>query len=373
MLNFGLKIQKKRKIAAALVFAGVFFWNGAILHAQEAPEPTQQEEELENLKSDLRESQADPDEASKDSSKREEQQTRRDQSRDSRPTTDEDQPKTLEDRFIESNISISEWFDGVAEGLDLFLVGRRITKRPNETRVIIENITTVREYDGLTNDPGVSVNLRLPNFEEYWQLKFTSYDERRDQRRGQRNYLPQAPRERNYGATVGLFRKLGNVRTAFQPRIELQDPLKVSHSLAFESVADYKTFELNPKLEFFANATEGTGVFTALNFNIVLSKDYSLTFINEGEYLEKTHLYDVTNGFALGQVIDERSAFSYGIHFNSNNQPSYHLETYSVGVTWSQLIYKKILDYQLSPHLLFQKARNFEAQPGLSVTLTLSF
>lgn len=281
--------------------------------------------------------------------------------------------KSFEQKMIDSNIDISEWFDGVAEGIDLFLVGQKLTDKKNETRVIIENTTFLKEREKLKNTSSLNVNLRLPNVEEYWQLKFTTYDESLEKRNSQKGNLRRNPRERNYGATVGLFRKLGSVRTAFQPRIELQDPLSVSHSLTFESVADMKTYEINPKLEFFANPRQGTGIYTALNFNFEFSKMWSMTLINDGEYEEKSHRFDTTNGVSFGQVVNNTSSLSYSLFFDSNNQKEYHLETYSFTIGWSQLLYKNILSYNLSPYIEFAKGNSFAGVQGLNFTLSLTF
>lgn len=286
----------------------------------------------------------------------------------------EDKPSaSFEDKMIQGNKDISQWFDGIAEGIDLFIVGKRLTTRRNETSVKMENITFVKEREAVKNESSLNVDLRLPNVEEYWQLKFTTYDETKEKRNAQKANLRQSPRDRNYGATVGVFRKLGNVRTAFQPRLELQDPLKVSHSLTFESVAEMKGYDINPKLEFFANSGDGTGVYSAINFHLVLTKIYSLTFINDGEYKEKSHLYGVTNGVSLGQEVTKTSSLSYNLFFDSNNNTNYHLESYSFSLGWNQLLYRKILSYQVSPFLEFSKSLSYTGVPGVNFVVSLDF
>lgn len=289
----------------------------------------------------------------------------------SAPSSEEE--RSWEQIFIQSNIAISEWFDGVAEGLDLFLVGKRVSNRPNQSNVRMENTTISSEGHGVINNIGLSVNPRLPNLEEYWHLKFATYDERESNRRAQDLYLRQTPREKNYGATVGVFKKLGNIRTAFQPRIELQDPLKVSHSLTFESVADLKVYSINPKIEFYANADKGVGVFQSINLFFQLTKLYSITLINQGDYGEKLHLFSVTNGVSLGQFLTPKSALAYNIFFNSTNQPAYHLESYNFSVAYNRVLYKRILDYQVVPNLDFQKAVAFKGVAGISLNINLYF
>lgn len=290
-----------------------------------------------------------------------------------RAEDDHPERSDFERELIRDNIAISRYFDGIAEGLDLFLAGKRLTNRKNETSVRVDNSTYALDGGGVTNSFGVGVNLRLPNLEEYWHLKFSSYDEKEESRGVQRGYLRQTPRETNYGATVGLFRKLGDIKTTFEPRIELQDPLKISHSLEFESVAKMAGYEVNPKLEFFASPTKGTGTFTALNFHVPLNEDFALTFVNEGEYQDKTHTFGGTNGISLGQSINDWNSMSYDFFLFSHNRDVYHLESYSASVSWWHLIYKKILDFRLTPHVDFTRDRDFTGQAGLVFVLSTNF
>lgn len=283
-----------------------------------------------------------------------------------------DEAFNWERAFIRSNMYISQMFDHAAEKIDLFLSGSDKPTKRNTTSVRIENIIESSEGVPVSSVVHFNINLRLPNLEEYWQLKFSTYDEVEEQRQ-RRGYLRQALPETNYGASVGLFKKLGNIRTAFQPRIELRDPLKVSHSLRFDSSAKIDNYELRPKLEFFANPDKGTGIFGAINTNIILSNYYSLAIINEGEYQEKLHLFSSNSGLALGQSISDHSSFSYNIFFSSNSRPAYHLDSYSFSVAWSEVIYKKILDYQVIPHLDFPLANSFKGSAGITILLGLNF
>ncbi len=280
---------------------------------------------------------------------------------------------TFEDKFINSNIAVSEWFDGVADGLDLFLVGKRLTTKSNETNVKLESSVSVNAESKPLYSNGVNVNLRLPNVEEYWNLKFTSYDDSVEKRATVRSPLRRTPREKKYGATVGLFQKVGAVRVSFQPRISLGNVLKISHSLNFESILDFKTFKVNPKLELFARPEDGTGMFLAANVYVPLGKFWSFTLINDGEYFEKTHLFSVSNGFSFGEVLTESTSMSYDLIFDSNNQPSYHLNAYSLAVTFHKVLYKEILDYSYGPHLTFTREKSFRSVPGLSVAVGLNF
>ncbi|MBL7545211.1 MAG: hypothetical protein JNL11_15440 [Bdellovibrionaceae bacterium] len=281
--------------------------------------------------------------------------------------------ETLEAQFIEGNIVISEFFDEMADGLDTFLMGKRITLRKNETSLRAQNNTLSLDGEGTHNSTSIGLNLRLPNVEEYWMLKFSSYDDSQERRGVQNGYLRNTPREQNYGATVGVFRKLGNINTSFQPRIDLGDPLKISHSLTFESIADLKTYSINPKLELYANPNEGAGIYFSLNINFRLTKIYDFTLINNGDYKDKKHLLSTANGFSVGQIIDRRTSMAYSLIFNGLNQPHQFLDSYDLSIAWSQLIYRKIFDYQVIPYLNFAKEKEFRGRPGVIVNLNLNF
>lgn len=283
-------------------------------------------------------------------------------------------PQTLEEKMIQRNIEISEWFDGVADGIDLFLVGSRVEKKTkNPTRVLVENITYSEERKSLKNNTSIGIFPRFPNLEKYWSLKFTTYDEKEDRRNVRNNYIAQNPRRKNYGATAAWYRKFGNIRTSFEPRIELQDPLRISHSLSFESIADFGAYEVNPKLELYASARRGPGTFQALNVNIHLTKKLSLTLINEGDYLDKTRLYNVNHGFSFGHILTRKTSMSYSLIANYQNRPHYHLEGYTASISWNEMIYKKIFDYSLTPYVQYLKTNSFKGKVGGILNLRFNF
>ncbi|WP_413574813.1 hypothetical protein ACLVWU_11320 [Bdellovibrio sp. HCB290] len=283
------------------------------------------------------------------------------------------QETDLETDLIQGNINISSWFDSFATGLDLFLAGQRYTTNQNKTTAVIEVGAYLNSFDGLKNDLAFDFNLRLPNVEEYWQVTFTSYDETSERGVAQ-NYVRNTPRERNPGATFGFFRQLGNVRTSFQPRISFAGTPKLSHTLTFESIAERrKSYHINPKLQFYADAEKGTGTFQAINFNFYLGRNFNLTLVNEGDYIDREHLYTVTNGVALGQWFTKKESISYNIFFTSKNREVYHLASYNLSVAFVQILYENILDYQIQPNIDFSEEHDFVRNPGLNFHLYLRF
>lgn len=281
--------------------------------------------------------------------------------------------ETFEQSAIKNNIAISRWLDEMAEEIDLFIVGKKITDRKNETTVKLDNTTYIEERKKSNNTTGLNVNLQLPNLEGYWQLKFSSYDESEQKRGIQKGPLRKTPQQRNYGASLGVIRALGKINTSFTPRLNFGSPIKITHSLSFDTTIDNTTYQLHPKLEFYANHDKGTGIYNAFNINIPLSKYYALSFINSSEYEDKIHTYTVTNGFSVGQSLNEKTSLAYSLIFTSNNRERYHMEDYTYAITWSQVLYKRILDYQVTPYLVFPRTKGYNAVPGLIVAVSLIF
>lgn len=281
--------------------------------------------------------------------------------------------KSFEENFLETNEAISKWFVDVADDIDIFLMGERITAKPNQTKLKIEDSLIFKDYEKMKNQPSISINLRLPNTEEYWNLKFTSYDENKERRATDKGAINKSRRTKDYGASLGFFQKMGKVKASFQPRVSFSNSLKLSHTLAFESLIDQRTFQINPKLSFYGNNDNGTGVVIALNYFIPLNRIWSLTFVNDGDYVSRSHLFSTTHGLSFHQYLSMIKSMRYEIMFDSKNQPNYHLDTYTFSLTWSHLIYKNILDYQVTPFLEFASLRNFRGALGAVFTVGLSF
>lgn len=279
----------------------------------------------------------------------------------------------FESAFLDSNATISSWFYEMADGLDLFLAGERITNKKNNTSARLEGNYTVKESQEPTSSANFNVNLRLPNIEEYWNLKFTSYDETKDKRIADKTRAKRAAKDQDFGASVGFFQKIGKIRTAFQPRVSFTNSLKLSHSLVFESILSEPSFQVNPKLEFYGNSDVGTGVFIALNFFIPYTKIWSLTLINDGDYVSKTHKFSASNGFSVRQTMSETYSLTYALIFDSNNKTNYHLDSYTFSISWNHNIYKKIIDYSVTPYVEHVSLNNFKPTGGLSMGLGINF
>jgi len=277
------------------------------------------------------------------------------------------------DDLYQGHLVVSDWFNGITESVDYFLTGREVVHRDKPSEIRLQSLSSTKESSNFNQSFSLGFRPRLHALEENFYLTFTSYNDVDENHQAGQKLVRQSPIQENYGATVGFFQKFSFIRVDFQPRIEFKNSLQISHALNFETVLDLKGFLLNPRFQLFASATEGTGVFHALNFRFNLSEYNSLSFLNEFEYLDKIHKYSVSNGAVWGQRLNDSSGLSYGLMFYSNNQPSYHLDKYIPSISWNHLIYKKLLDYEFTPYLEFSKEREFKGAAGINLNFNLTF
>ena len=95
--------------------------------------------------------------------------------------------------------------------------------------------------------------------------------------------------------------------------------------------------------------------------------------MNQGTYEDKLNLFTVANGFAIGRQVTRTGGISYSLFFNSDNKMKYHLVSYSFATTWSQTLYRNILDYNITPHWDFPLDTSFTGRVGLNFNVNLKF
>lgn len=282
-------------------------------------------------------------------------------------------PKTFEEKALNIADKISGKIERAAEKIDITLAGGKYTKKLNPTRVEVRQLVAYGEGGTLRTATDFGVDLRLPNLEKRWQLRFSSYDKNREDRDISQKRVRTRPRERDYGAGLFFFQKLGRVRTMFQPRLQLKSPLEMNYILRFESDAEVKPFKVTPRIEFYADANKGTGEYGSLEFRFKLADKWELTLPNAEEYRANGQLFTTQHGIEVDYALSDTEGLGAGVTTGANNQGAFHLDTLTASVSYSQQIYKDRLTYSLSPFLLFAKSQHFKGSPGISLTVDLTF
>lgn len=267
---------------------------------------------------------------------------------------------------------ISRQVDRMADNIDMLLAGKRYTKMQNLSNARISQVVTQSEGGRTRTSTDFNLNLRLPNLEKRWAVRFTSYDEAEESRDLQQRRVRTRPRRTEYGAAVGFFKKLGNIKTTFQPRLVLKDPLEMSYVLRFESSAGEK-IKLIPRLELFADPLKGTGEFLSLELVIPLTKRMEFSIQNEEEYRERGNLFTTSHGLALDYALASDKGVGIALVWGSSSRPNYHLDTFTVAPSFAQEIYRDRLRYSLTPFLLFAKSDHFKGDAGVTLNVVVTF
>lgn len=280
------------------------------------------------------------------------------------------------DNLIEKNKKISNWFDKKVEEIDLFLVGKTVSREKNLSNMKVINTTESIEGENFKNNTTISINPKLANLEKFLKIRLSTYVERDEYLRGKRDLRDEDDEralEENPTESDDFWHDISTFHTSFEPRIELTDPLKVSHSLNFGSHGEYGSFSLDPRFEFFADYTKGVGIHHALNFAFRLNERFSLRFMNEAEYQHRIHLYNVENGMTLNQSVGDSHSLGYGFVVSSTNQPNFQMYSYRVFTSWNWTLYRRVLDLQVVPQIEFPKTRDYRGIGGCVVNLIVNF
>ena len=81
---------------------------------------------------------------------------------------------TLEKRAIRASKRLSERVEKAAHSIDMAIAGKKYTKQKNDSQVTLSQLVSHTEGGVLKNSTDLGVNLRLPNVEKRWQLRFSS-------------------------------------------------------------------------------------------------------------------------------------------------------------------------------------------------------
>ncbi len=280
--------------------------------------------------------------------------------------------KKIEKSLIEQDIKIANKIDEFASDIDTAMSGSNSAGR-NRTNIVLRNQLNWAEGGTFTYTPHIDLNLRLPNLEKKWQLKFTTYDADEVDRGINRGRVKTTPIAENYGGSVGLLQKLGRITTEFQPRVEIKNPVTLSYLLKFRTNIEEKILTFKPELQLFARSDSGVGQFTSFNFDIPLYKTLALTLINEEQYQDRANIFSTNEGLSFGFSYNDYMTQSLSLMYESSSRPNFHLDRYIIASGFTHKIYKNVLHYTVVPYLAFPRNLDFKGSPGVNFELDIIF
>ena len=277
--------------------------------------------------------------------------------------------------LIQKNIEISEDIDNIAQSLDMYLAGKKYKGESNKTKIILRNRV---DWTELTKEAAYSLDLdaqlHLPNLEEKWALRFTSYDANKEERGINKNRIPRGEREEQYGAALVFASKLADFDVEFQPKLHFDNGFKFSYILGFESEAESESMDITNNIELLAQYDRGTGIYYSLGMNFDLSKTWLLGISNDFEYSDQDSLFSSNNGLFFQQILSRKSDLRYGtIYESDNSEVNFRLQQYSYYISYSAQVYKNVAHIIFTPRLVYPRAQNFSQVVGAQLGIDLIF
>ena len=269
--------------------------------------------------------------------------------------------------------SISNTIAREATALDLLLAGKRYTTDRNQSMAEVKQHFSWRDYSGFKDSTDFNLDIRLPNLEKRWALRFSSYDEEEEDRDVTQGVVRQRARTKRPGAAAVFAGELGNVKTVFQPRVILKNPLVLNYILRLQSSAESGNFSMNPQVELFADAEKGTGEFGSIEFRYRLTPRSAISFRSEEEYSDFENKFSTNHSLSIGYGLRENMGIGLTGSSVSSNQPEFHLAAHNLAFVFSHVLKKDRLRYSVSPYLDFPRANQFRGIFGVSFELSVVF
>ena len=280
---------------------------------------------------------------------------------------------SLEDSLIEKNRSIAKKFDSYADRIDLFFAEDRLVEEENKTSIKIVNPVKWSEGGRFEFSPHFGVMLHLPNLQERFKVRFTSYDEDKTEVGTNKRRYREPENDRAYGTSFELIQELGSVRTTFRPRVEFSDHLLTSYLIKFESTVDHAFWSFEPEFQLFARSDVGTGQFLSFNTTFLIDRTNALRVINEEQYTDGNNTMTTNHGFEIKHIYNQKMEHLYTLLFQTSNRETFHNELIVLRSQFQHKLRPEILHYSITPLLNFPKDRRFHSEAELSVGVTVLF
>ena len=274
---------------------------------------------------------------------------------------------------IEINKSISKKIDAAADAIDKSISNKNYTQKENPTSATLTQTVVWQENGRWTPTTRLGINLRLPNLEKRWQVRFSSYDQDKENRDLTQNKVNTRETKEEYSAGVAFLQELGALKFMFQPQLQLSDPLELKYLVRIKSEGQFFWFKMTPQLELYTDPNKGAGEFFKLNFGADLSKRWDMLIENAEEYSDRDNLFTTQHGLSFQYGINRKSSVALSGITRSSSRPKFHLDEITAAIPYSRQLLKKILKFSTSPFLSFNKSQSFGGRPGISFSLSMTF
>jgi hypothetical protein len=246
---------------------------------------------------------------------------------------------------------------------------------PDPRSHIRVSFTTLIEDDGVELEPRLRVRLALPNTERRLSLILESEDDRRFDRATGYEPAPPTLLRPEEGFTAGL-RYLQRFANRFDLDADAGIRLRIPPDPFVRARIGRSFFvdvwELRLSEEAYWRYERGAGALSRFIAQRALAGPRFFRSATEVEWVNRDQRFHYAHDFILSHEFTPLNAVQTRIGARGESDPN-QLTEWFVNIGWRRNIYKDWLFAEVRPELLFERERDFQAEPRLFLTLEAYF
>lgn len=263
-------------------------------------------------------------------------------------------------KFSRSVLKFSDSIDG-------FFADSQHSELVNESKLILQFDTFVREARGPVVVPEINYRLILPRTQKRLRLfiENENQDERSETSKARDAQIQQnRPNENNSALGVRYLVEKSGIRFYQDTGIIASIPPDAFLRVGAKKTIEFTKWILKIHERLRWQNSRGFTNDIDVDFDRSLSRKHILRMVNNFFWNDQDYSIRFENGPSLFHQISQHKAISYHAHVISVNIPDFLVTNYILQATYRQRIYSNWLFVDLTPFINFPRERNFARTPG---------
>lgn len=285
----------------------------------------------------------------------------------------------LSENYIDINTKISESIVEYADQLDTAVTPHLLQNKfitVNRSKVFVKLGSDITALDSTRSFYDFGLQLHLPKLENYWKVKFTNSDDKKDRGYSSIKRLgSKATPESQQKLFLGLLflKNWSSVDVQYEPRISTVESLGIDHSFEFRTKFTAGVVNIKPAFEVFSDHNEGGGYSAYLNNEYEVSKTFKISQLNDGRYVSLSRALRVNHSVVFSAMFEDDWSASLSLHQAYDNFQSYGLESRGQSLTLRNKVLKEKLIVEFTPYLSYSRSLDFQQIAGLVLAVQFTF
>lgn len=254
-----------------------------------------------------------------------------------------------------------------SNSIDGFFADSQHSELVNESKLILQFDTFVREARGPVVVPEINYRLILPRTQKRLRLfiENENQDERSETSKA-RDAQPnqKRPNDNNSALGVRYLVERSGINFYQDTGVIASIPPDVFLRIGAKKTIEFTEWILKIHERLRWQNSSGFTNDIDVDFDKSLTRNHILRMVNNFFWNDQDYSIRFENGPSLFHQINEHTALSYHAHVISVNIPDFLVTNYVLQVTYRQRVYSNWLFMDLTPFINFPRSENFARTPG---------